>query len=332
MKVAFFSTHAFEREVFEELLRSSGSHDFVFFETQLNEATTHLARGFPAICAFVNDELTAPVIDDLASHGVKLIALRCAGFNHVDRARTKHHGITVVRVPAYSPHAVSEHALCLLLTINRKVHRAHHRVRELNFSLDGLVGFDIHGKCVGVVGTGRIGREFVRAMHGLGANVLAFDPYPDSSLIESLGVQYTSLEELLKQSDIISLHCPLTKDSFHMIGASQIAIMKRGVYLINTSRGGLIDTRALIDGLKSGAIGGAGLDVYEEEEGIFFSDLSGAILQDDLLARLLTFPNVVITAHQAFLTQEALNNIASTTLNSITEFERGTINPAVIVS
>jgi D-lactate dehydrogenase len=331
MKIAFFSTHRFEREVFEKLNREHYQHQCEFFETTLSESTVALGRGFEAICAFVNDTLSAAVIEDLAKHGLRIIALRSAGFNHVDRDAAVRCGVTVVRVPAYSPHAVAEHALCLLLTINRKVHRAHQRVRELNFSLDGLVGFDIYGKTVGVIGTGKIGRVFIDAMLGLGASVLAYDPYPDPETATKSRVTYTGLNDVISQSDIISLHCPLTKESFHLIGPSQIASMKRGVYIINTSRGGLIDTQALIDGLKSGVVAGAGLDVYEEEEGIFFSDLSDTILQDDLLARLLTFPNVVVTAHQAFLTHEALDNIATTTLSSVRDFEQAKLQDEVLV-
>jgi D-lactate dehydrogenase len=290
-----------------------------------------LGRGFPAICIFVSDDCSLPVVEDLARHGLRLIALRCAGFNNVDRAACQAHGIQIARVPSYSPHAVAEHALCMLLAVNRKIHRAYQRVREHNFSLDGLVGFDIYGKRAGIVGTGRIGQVFGRAMAGLGAEVVGYDPYPNPCFSDALGFPYVALDELLRTSDIVSLHCPLTVDTKHMIGESQVAMMKPGVTLINTSRGGLVDTRALIEGLKSGRIGGAGLDVYEEEDGVFFEDLSGTVLQDDVLARLLTFPNVVVTSHQAFLTREALQEIAATTLKNISEFEAGRLTKEVIV-
>jgi D-lactate dehydrogenase len=256
---------------------------------------------------------------------VRLLVLRSAGFNHVDLAACRRLGIAVARVPAYSPYAVAEHAVCLLLTLNRHVHRAWQRVRELNFSLDGLTGFDVHDRTVGVIGTGRIGTVFARIMTGFGARVLAYDPQPAAEIQTMPAVQLTDLEQLIEQSDIISLHCPLTEQSRHMINADRLSRMKPGVMLLNTSRGGLIDTKALIQALKSGRIGAAGLDVYEEEEGIFFSDLSESGLQDDVLARLLTFPNVLITSHQAFLTREALQNIAERTLQSLLEFRNGEI-------
>ncbi len=321
MRVAFFDTHSFEREIFTSANRNLPvPNDLHFFEVRLQPQSVALADGFPAICLFVNDRLDAAMIDHLGSNGLQLVALRSAGFNHVDLAACATRGIAVVRVPAYSPHAVAEHALALLLTLNRKIHRAHIRVRELNFSLDGLVGFDLSGKTVGVIGTGKIGAVFARIMTGLSCRVLAFDAAPSDEL-RRLGVEYVDLETIFRASDVISLHVPLTPSTHHLVNLNTIELMKPGVVLINTGRGGLIDTKALIAGLKTGKVGAAGLDVYEEEENIFFRDLSASVLQDDVLARLLTFPNVLITAHQAFLTTEALRNIAETTLANISDFE-----------
>jgi D-lactate dehydrogenase len=332
MKIAFFSAKGFERKVFDQVV-SSGHFDFGinYFDVRLNRESAALARGSAVVCVFVSDQLEGDVIRDLALHGLKLLALRSAGFNHVDVDVCRECKVTVVRVPAYSPYAVAEHTLCLLLALNRKIHRAYQRVRELNFSLDGLVGFDVHGKTVGVIGTGKIGRLFARSVTGLGAKVVAFDPAPHADLLAMEGARYASLEELLKQSDIISLHCPLTSATTHVIDHDQIEIMKKGVLILNTSRGGLINTAALIEGLKSGQVGAAGLDVYEEEEGIFFSDLSQGVLQDDVLARLLSFPNVLITAHQGFLTQEALQNIATTTIGNIKNFFSDSLADDVVV-
>lgn len=329
MRIAFFSAKSFERKVFDE--HRSSEHEIDYFEARLTAASAPLGRGYPVVCAFVSDQVDRAVIDDLAAHGLKLLALRSAGFNHVDLEACARHQITVVRVPAYSPHAVSEHTLCLLLALNRKIHRAYQRVRELNFSLDGLVGFDIHDKTIGIIGTGKIGRLFATAVTGLGARVLACDPSPSEEVRALRGARYGTLDELMASSDIISLHCPLTPATNHLINAGRIAQMKSGVIILNTGRGQLIDTAALIQGLKTGKIGGAGLDVYEEEEGIFFSDLSQEILHDDTLARLLTFPSVLITAHQGFLTREALRNIAETTLRTISEFARGHVRGEVIV-
>lgn len=320
MKVAFFDTHEFEREFFNKENSEKSHHQITFFETRLTEQTANLAEGFSCVCAFVNDKMDKKIIRLLAEGGTKLIALRSAGFNHVDLAAAREYGITVVRVPEYSPYAVAEHAVSLILTLNRKVHRSYNRVRESNFSLNGLVGFDLHQKIVGIAGTGKIGAVLAKIMRGFGCQVLAYDRARSPEL-EKMGVEYVDLQELLKRSDIISLHVPLTPETKHLIDEEAISNMKPGVMLINTGRGALIDTRALIQGLKTGQIGYAGLDVYEEEEGIFFEDHSNHILQDDVLARLLTFPNVLLTSHQAFLTNEALRNIAQTTLNNISAFE-----------
>jgi D-lactate dehydrogenase len=331
MRIAFFDTHPYDRQSFQTANRSFG-YDLQFFESRLSPETVSLARGFETVCAFVNDTLDKPVLEALVAGGTKLLVLRCAGFNHVDIPAAEALGLTVARVPAYSPYAVAEHAVALLMCLNRKLHRAHARVREGNFSLAGLVGFDIHGKTVGVVGTGKIGAVFARIMRGFGCRVLAFDPYPDTELATDLGLQYVDLDTLLAESDIISLHCPLTRENTHMIDASHIARMKPGVVLLNTSRGALVDASALIEGLKSGRIGGAGLDVYEREAGLFFEDCSQDVLQDDVLARLLTFPNVIVTGHQAFLTDTALSNIATTTLENVAAYARGERSPNAVTS
>lgn len=320
MRVAVFNTKSYDR-AFLEAANGRGEHDLVFYEPRLTRETASLAGGFLAVCVFVNDQLDATVIASLAAAGVKLIALRCAGFNNVDLAAAQQHGIAVVRVPGYSPHAVAEHTVALLLALNRKIHRAHARVREGNFSLDGLLGFDIYGLTVGIVGTGKIGLEVAKIMRGFGCRLLAFDPYPNPDC-EAIGVRYVPLEQLLSQSDIITLHAPLTPDTFHLIDAQAVAQMKLGVVLVNTSRGALVETQAVIDGLKSGQIGYLGLDVYEEEADLFFEDLSDQVIQDDVFSRLLTFPNVLITGHQAFFTRDALQNIAETTLANITAFEQ----------
>lgn len=319
MRIAFFDAHEFEKEIFLKVNKDY-QHEFTFFETRLTETTANLASGFPSVCAFVNDKLNSQTLEILAKGNTRLIALRSAGFNHVDLKAAKNLGLKVVRVPEYSPYAVAEHAMAMILTLNRKTHRAYNRVREANFSLNGLIGFDLHDKTVGLIGTGKIGSVLARILTGFGCQILAFDLIKNSALID-LGVQYVSLENLLKNSKIISLHVPLTKETHHIINDSALKLTPPGVMIINTGRGALIDTKALIQFLKSGHIGYAGLDVYEEEEKIFFEDHSADILQDDRLARLLTFPNVLLTSHQAFLTQEALNNIANTTLKSITEFE-----------
>jgi D-lactate dehydrogenase len=322
MKVASFSTRNYDREFLSAA--NAKRHEIHFFEPHLKEATASLAAGFGAVCVFVNDRIDAAVIAKLASLGIRLIALRCAGYNNVALAAAKKHGITVVRVSAYSPYAVAEHTIGLMLALNRKLHRAYNRVREGNFALDGLLGFDMRGKTAGIIGTGQIGTVVARILSGFACSILVFDPAPNEQC-RSFGVRYVQLDELLAQSDIITLHCPLTPENEHMIGAPAIAKMKNGVMLINTSRGALLDTVAVIKALKSGKIGYLGLDVYEEEEQIFFEDRSGLIIPDDVFARLLTFPNVLITGHQAFFTREALENIATTTIENITRFEEGQI-------
>lgn len=318
MKVAIFSAKTYDREFLSAA--NDSRHELRFFEPHLDAETAGLAMGFGAVCVFVNDQVDAAVIAILESLGVRLIALRCAGYNNVDLAAATKHGVTVVRVPAYSPHAVAEHTIALMLALNRKLHRAYNRVREGNFALDGLVGFDMQGKTVGVIGTGQIGTVVAQILTGFACPTLAFDPFPNGTC-RSLGVRYIELNELFAQADIITLHCPLTPENKHLISGPAIARMKTGVMLINTSRGALLDTVAIIEGLKSGKIGYLGLDVYEEEEEIFFEDRSGLILSDDVFARLLTFPNVIITGHQAFFTREALVNIAATTIDNITKFE-----------
>ena len=320
MKVAVFNTKPYERAFFERHNNEHG-HELRFLEPHLNETTASLAEGFPAVCAFVNDDLSAPVLERVHAGGTTLVALRSAGFNHVDLKAAARLGMTVVRVPAYSPYAVAEHAMALILSLNRKTHRAYGRVRDGNFALHGLMGFDLHGLTAGIVGTGKIGQVLARILTGFGMTVLAHDPFENDDC-KALGVRYTGLDELLAQSDVISLHCPLTPDSHHLINGEAIARMKPGVMLINTSRGALIDSRAVIDGLKSGQIGYLGLDVYEEEGDLFFEDLSDQVIQDDVFMRLLTFPNVLITAHQAFFTENALDNIVQTTLANISAMER----------
>ncbi len=320
MKIAFFDTHPFETDYFSKAASDLG-HEITYFHSRLMPETVGLARNFPCVCAFVNDQLKASVVRELFVGGTRLIALRSAGFNHVDLVACQELGVTVVRVPEYSPHAVAEHAIALILSLNRKIHRAYNRVREGNFSLTGLVGFDLYRKTIGIVGTGRIGGTMAQIMVGFGCQVLACDLEPRPEL-KTLGVTYVGLDELLIRSDIISLHVPLTPQTHHLIDQAAFSKMKKGVMLINTGRGALIDTKALISALKDQSLGSAGLDVYEEEEGIFFEDLSESILQDDTLARLLTFPNVLLTSHQAFLTKEALTSIAETTMDNITAFEK----------
>ena len=324
MKTVVFDIHDFEKEIFQDLNRIFG-HDLTYLESKLTPATASLAEGFPCVCPFVNDKLSAETLRILKKGGTRLIALRSAGFNHVDIKEAASLGLAVVRVPEYSPHAVAEHAVALILTLNRKTHRAYNRVREANFSLSGLVGFDLHGKKIGVIGTGKIGKVFSKIMRGFGAEVLAYDINPDEEFARTTGVKYSQLEDIYKNSDIISLHCPLNDKTMHLVNEKALALMKTGVMIINTGRGGLIDTKELIRGLKSGHIGFAGLDVYEEESGVFFQDFSGKILNDDILARLMTFPNVLITSHQAFLTKEALGNIVETTLENISAFESGAV-------
>jgi D-lactate dehydrogenase len=321
MKVAIFNTKPYDRNFFTQI-NSKYNHELHFLTPRLEEQTVNLAQGFPAICVFVNDTLDRQIIKTLANNRTNLIALRCAGYDNVDLIAAREFGVTVVRVPAYSPYAVAEHAIALILTLNRQIHRAYNRIREGNFSLNGLLGFELHNSTVGIIGTGKIGCITGQILHGFGCHVLAYDPYPNAEFADKYA-KYTSFEELLTQSALISLHCPLTADNYHLIDEKAISKMKPGVMLINTSRGGLIDTLAIIQGLKSQKIGYLALDVYEQEKNIFFEDLSGAIIQDDLFERLLTFPNVIITGHQAFFTSNALENIAETTLSNISDFERG---------
>lgn len=313
MRTAFFSARCDERPFYQDAAQS-----ITFFEPALCPATARLASGYPAVCIFVNDNANADAIAELASGGTKFLALRSAGFNHVDLKAAAAHGITVGRVPAYSPHAVAEHAVALILALNRKLVRANARVHENNFLLDGLIGFDLYGRTVGVVGTGQIGHVFANIMKGFGCRVIAHDPQPRPDLPG----EYVELARLLAENDIISLHCPLLPETHYLINDQAVEAMKKGVMLINTGRGGLVNTQAAIRGLKSGKIGYLGLDVYEEEAGMFFTDWSGMAPQDDVFARLLTFPNVLITGHQAFYTRQALENIAAITLKNITDFEQ----------
>ena len=323
MKIAVFSTKPYDREFLTSANeRLEKPHQLEFHDVQLNSNSSLLAQGCDAVCCFVNDNLDATVLQKIAALGVKLVALRCAGFNQVDLTAAKNLGIVIARVAEYSPHAVAEHALGLILMLNRNLHRAHHRVRENDYSLNGLLGFDLVKKTVAVIGTGKIGQVFAHLMQGIGCEVIAFDPQPDPGLAAA-GVSYVALDDVWSTADIISLHCPLNKNTHHLINADAIEKMKTGVMLINTGRGGLIDTRAVITGLKSKKIGYLGLDVYEEEADLFFEDTSNILLQDDVFARLLTFPNVVITGHQAFFTREALTAIADITLTNATHFEKG---------
>jgi len=322
VKAAFFSTKSYDRQSFEAI-NANYHHELAFFEVQLNPKTAVLAADFPVVCLFVNDIADAETLEILASQGTRLLALRCAGFNMVDLQRASELGIKIARVPAYSPYAVAEHAAALVLTLNRKIYRAYNRVRDDNFSLEGLLGFDLHGCTVGVIGTGKIGMAFAQIMHGFGCRLLGYDAYPNDQF-EAIGdAQYVPLPDLFADSDIISLHCPLFPETHHLINADAIAQMKPGVMLINTSRGGLIDTPAVIDGIKSRKIGYLGLDVYEQEDDLFFQDLSDTVILDDTFQLLQSFPNVVITAHQAFFTRNALEGIATTTLSNISDFEQG---------
>ena len=313
-KIAFFDAKDYDRNSF---IKSSAGREFeiTYYETRLTESTVRLAEGCDAVCVFVNDDINRNVIDALVEMKVKLIALRCAGYNNVD-VEYAYQKIHIVRVPAYSPYAVAEHAMALLLTSVRRIHKAYIRTKDFNFSLNGLTGFDLHGKTVGVVGTGKIGRIFIDICRGFGMNVIAYDKFP----AEGSGITYVTLDELWQQSDIISFHCPLTDENYHMVDAETIAKMKKGVILINTSRGALIDAEALVEGIKQRKVGAACLDVYEEESNVFFHDYSNHIVDDDVLARLISMPNVIVTSHQAFLTEEALTNIADTTLQNVIDF------------
>jgi len=330
VRVAVFSTKSYDRSYLEEANRNY-KHELVFFDPHLTAETCIMAEGFPCVCVFVNDNLNSETLNRLAKQGVRLIALRCAGFNNVDLKASEALGLTVVRVPAYSPNAVAEHTVALILALNRKIYRAYNRVREGNFSIEGLMGFNLHGKTIGIIGTGKIGTVVAKIMKGFGCNLIAHDPYP-SSECKALGVRYIPLSELFNESDIITLHCPLTPETYHLINEQALRQMKNGVILINTSRGGVIDTLAVIQALKSGKIAYLGLDVYEEEGDLFFQDLSDRIITDDVFARLLTFPNVIITGHQAFFTHEAMENIAETTLSNIKDFELGRTCPNQIGS
>ena len=320
MRIAVFSTKPYDR-TFLDQANQVHQHQLVYLDARLTVETAALASGFSGVCVFVNDKLDREVLQLLHANGTRLIALRSAGFNNVDLPEAERLDMTVVRVPAYSPHAVAEHAVALILSLNRMTFRAYNRVREGNFSLDGLLGFDLYGKTVGVIGTGKIGLIFAGIMRGFGCRVLAHDPFP--SVDAKAFVTYVPLEQLFEEADIISLHCPLTPETHHLIDDAAIAQMKQGVMLVNTGRGRVVDTRAVIDGLKSGKIGRLGLDVYEEEENLFFQDLSQRVISDDQFMRLTTFPNVLITGHQAFFTAEALTNIAETTLANISAFEQG---------
>ena len=315
MRIAFFDAKPYDKPSFDRYGREQGV-TFKYFETKLNEDTVELAQGFDGVCAFVNDTVNAAVIDRLVELGISIVAMRCAGYNNVDM-RHAYGRVHVVRVPAYSPYAVAEHAMAMLLTSIRRIHKAYIRSRDFNFSLNNLTGFDLHGKTVGVIGTGRIGRVFIDICRGFGMKVLCYDKYPFPGLDNGDTIRYVDLPELFQHSDIISLHCPLTEDTYHLINADSLSQCKRGMVLINTSRGALVDAEALLEGIKSRHVGAACLDVYEEEGDLFFEDKSGHILEDDTLARLISMPNVIVTSHQAFLTEEALENIAETTVQNI---------------
>lgn len=318
IKVAFFDAKPYDIESFDDANRDFG-FKITYFKNRLTTETVSLTRGFEVVCVFVNDAVEKEVIDVLVRNGIRLIAVRAAGYNNLD-LKALFQKIHTVRVPAYSPHAVAEHAVALMLDLNRKIHRSYYRTRDNNFTLNGLLGFDMHGKTAGVIGTGKIGKVLIGILKGFGMRILAYDAFPDRDFQKTTGFEYTDLDTLYKNSDILSLHCPLTKETYHLIDDSSIAKMKQGVMIINTGRGMLIDSKALIEGLKTGRVGFAGLDVYEEESDYFFEDFSNKIITDDVLARLLSFNNVVITSHQGFFTREAIRNIASTTLENIREF------------
>ena len=317
-KILLFDTKPYDKQFFDVQNKDYG-FKIKYFNGHLNQDTASFTKGYEAICVFVNDVVDSEVISHLVDNNVKIIALRCAGYNNVD-LKSAFQKIHIVRVPGYSPHAVAEHAVALILSLNRMTHKAYHRTRDGNFSINGLIGFDMYGKTAGVIGTGKIGKCLINILKGFGMNILAFDAFPDSKYAQTKDISYVKLSELYAKSDIISLHCPLNKDTHHLINKTSIQQMKEGVMLINTGRGGLINTQDLINGLKSGKIGSAGLDVYEEESEYFFEDFSAEIVADDVLARLLTFNNVLVTSHQAFFTQEALHNIAETTLNNVKSF------------
>ncbi|OLQ74896.1 lactate dehydrogenase [Photobacterium proteolyticum] len=321
MKVAVFSTKKYDQKSFE-IINDNYQHELTYFDFRLTVQTAKMAQGFEAVCAFVNDDLSQPVLEALANNGIRLIAMRCAGFDKVDLEAAKQLGIQVVRVPAYSPEAIAEHTLGLMLSLNRRIHRAYQRTRDANFSLEGLTGFNFHGKTVGVIGTGKIGIATIRILKGLGMNILAYDPYENPVAIE-LGVTYTSLDEIYRQSDVITLHCPMTQENHHMLNADAFAKMRDGVMIVNTSRGELLNSKDAIEALKSSKIGSLGIDVYENEKDLFFEDKSNDVIKDDVFRRLSACHNVLFTGHQAFLTEEALGNIADTTLNNITQYAAG---------
>lgn len=317
-KIAFFDSKPYDIDSFQSTNKDYG-YELKFFESKLNQDTASLAKGYEIVCAFVNDNLSKEVVDILVQGGTKLVAMRCAGYNNVDLSAV-YKKLHVVRVPAYSPYAVAEHALALMMTLNRKTHKAYYRTKENNFAIKGLLGFDMFGKTAGVIGTGKIGLLLINILKGMGMKVLAYDLFQNNDQAKKIGFEYVSLEELYKQSDVISLHCPLSKETHHLINRDSINQMKEGVMIVNTGRGALIDAKALLDALKTKKIGAAGLDVYEEESEYFFEDFSTEIVNDDVLTRLLSFPNVLITSHQAFFTKEALSNIATTTFDNIKAF------------
>lgn len=326
MKTALFSAKPYDRHYFDRYAAEYGQ-EISYFENRLDPRSAALAQGHESVCAFVNDQLDREVLKRLAELGIKLIALRSAGYNHVDTEAAQEFGLSVVRVPAYSPHAVAEHAVALILTLNRKIHKAYNRVREGNFALDRLEGFDLYKKTVGVIGTGKIGQVFSTIMQGFGCRVLAYDPYPNETLQQNK-VTYVSIEDLFREADVVSLHCPLTPENHHLINAKSLQQMKDGVMLINTSRGALIDTKAILHALKKRKVGYLGIDVYEQETDFFFQDLSEEIITDDTLMRLISFPNVLITSHQGFFTEEALTEIARITLANLADYQRGEFTDA----
>ncbi len=324
MKVAVFSTKKYDQKSFE-LINTNYQHELTYFDFRLTQQTVIMAHGFDAVCVFVNDDLSQPVLQELANHGVQLIAMRCAGFDKVDLDAANKLNIQVVRVPAYSPEAIAEHTLGLMLSLNRRIHRAYQRTRDANFSLEGLTGFNFHGKTVGVIGTGKIGIATIRILKGFGMNILAYDPYENPIAIE-LGVTYTTLEDIYRQANVITLHCPMTQENYHMLNADAFDQMRDGVMIINTSRGGLLNSIDAIEALKASRIGSLGIDVYENEQDLFFQDKSNDVIKDDVFRRLSSCHNVLFTGHQAFLTEEALGNIADTTLNNISLFGRNTLS------
>lgn len=316
-KISFYDTKPYDKIFFDDI-KQDYNIDIHYIESKLNSQTAVMSKGSEGVVAFVNDTIDEETIDILYDVGIRIIAMRCAGYNNID-FKAAYDKIHVVRVPAYSPYAVAEHTMGMILTLNRKLHRAYNRTREYNFSLNGLTGFDLNGKTIGVIGTGKIGQTFINICKGFGMKVIAYDPYP----VQGKDIEYASFEEICKQADIISLHCPLTKESYHIVNKESLNNMKEGVYIINTSRGALIDSEALLEAIKNGRVGAAGLDVYEEETDLFYEDFSNTIIQDDVLARLISMPNVIVTSHQAFLTMEALSNIAETTLDNLNEFFEG---------